>query len=71
MVCTDIHWKANGQIEAKIKEYELALISAAGLYLEIQQLVETKNNDYNLDVAKRLTIATINFKNTVEQTGER
>ena len=39
--------------------------------LKIQQLVETKNNDYNLDVAKRLTTATISFKNTVEQTGER
>jgi hypothetical protein len=56
-------------IEAKIKEYERALNSAAGLYLEIQQLVEAKNNDYNLDVAKRLTTATINFKNTIEQTG--
>ena len=56
-------------IEAKIREYEHALNSAAGLYLEIQQLVEAKNNDYNLDVAKRLTTATINFKNTIEQTG--
>lgn len=56
-------------IEAKIKEYEHALNIAASLYLEIQQLVESKNNDYNLDVAKRLTTATINFKNTIEQTG--
>jgi hypothetical protein len=56
-------------IEAKIKEYQHALNSAAGLYLEIQQLMEAKNNDYNLDVAKRLTTSTINFKNTIEQTG--
>jgi hypothetical protein len=56
-------------IEAKINEYEYALKSAAGLYHEIQQLVETQNNDYNLDVAKRVTTATINFKNTIEQTG--
>ena len=54
-------------IEAKIREYEHALNIAAGLYLEIQQLVEAKNNDYNLDVAKRLTPVTINFKNTIEQ----
>jgi hypothetical protein len=46
-------------IEAKIREYERALDSAAGLNLEIQQLVEAKNNDYNLDVVKRLTTATI------------
>jgi len=58
-------------IEAKIKEYENALNIAASLYLEIQQLVEPKNNDYNLDVAKRLTTATINFKNTIEQTGSQ
>jgi hypothetical protein len=37
-------------IEAKIKEYEHALNSAAGLYLEIQQLVEAKNNDYNREL---------------------
>lgn len=69
MWCIDIHCKARKQLKQKIKEYEHALNIAASLYLEIQQLVESKNNDYNLDVAKRLTTATINFKNTIEQTG--
>jgi hypothetical protein len=58
-------------IEAKIRDYEHALDSAAGLYREIQRLVTTQSNDYNLDVMKRLTTATINFKNTIEQTGTR
>jgi hypothetical protein len=58
-------------IEAKIREYEHALNSAVGLYLEIQQSIATESNDYNLDVAKRLTNATINFKNRIEQTGEK
>ena len=59
-------------IEAKIREYEHALDSAAGLLSsEIQQLVTTQSNDYNLDVTKRLTNATINFKNMIEQTGEK
>jgi hypothetical protein len=56
-------------IEAKIREYERALDSAAGFYHEIQGLVMSQSNDYNLDVMKRLTTATINFKNTIEQTG--
>jgi hypothetical protein len=56
-------------IEAKIREYERALDSAAGFYHEIQGLVMSQRNDYNLDVMKRLTTATINFKNTLEQTG--
>jgi hypothetical protein len=56
-------------IEAKIREYERALDSAAGFYREIQGLVMSQSNDYNLDVMKRLTTATINFKNTIEQTG--
>jgi hypothetical protein len=56
-------------IEAKIREYERALDSAAGIYHEIQELVTNQDNDYNLDVVKRLTTATINFKNTIEQTG--
>ena len=55
-------------IEAKIREYEHILISAAALYHEIQQSVSTQSNNYNLDVMTRLTTATINFKNTVEQT---
>ena len=55
-------------IEEKIREYERALDSAAGLYREIQQLVTTQSNDYNLDVMTRLTTMTINFKNTIEQT---
>jgi hypothetical protein len=55
-------------IEAKIREYEHALNSAADLYREIQQSVTTQSNDYNLDVMTRLTTATINFKNTIEQT---
>jgi hypothetical protein len=55
-------------IEAKIREYERALDSAAGFYREIQQLVTTQSNDYNLDVMTRLTTMTINFKNTIEQT---
>jgi hypothetical protein len=56
-------------IEAKIKEYESALDSAAGIYREIQELVTNQGNVYNLDVMKRLTTTTINFKNTIEQTG--
>jgi hypothetical protein len=56
-------------IEAKIRDYEHALDSAADLYREIQRLVTTQSNDYNLDVMKRLTTATIIFKNTIEQTG--
>lgn len=55
-------------IEAKIREYEHALNSAADIYREIQQLVTTQSNDYNLDVMTRLTTASINFKNTIEQT---
>jgi hypothetical protein len=55
-------------IEAKIREYEHILISAAALYHEIQQSVSTQSNDYNLDVMTRLTTGTINFKNTIEQT---
>jgi hypothetical protein len=55
-------------IEAKIREYEDALNSAADIYHEIQQSVSTQSNDYNLDVMTRLTTATINFKNTIEQT---
>ena len=39
----------------------------AQLYSEIQQLVTTQSNDYNLDVMTRLTTASINFKNTIEQ----
>jgi hypothetical protein len=54
-------------IEAKIREYESALDSAAGFFREIQQLVTTQSNDYNLDVMTRLTTASINFKNTIEQ----
>ena len=64
----DIHCKAE-TIDAKIRDYEHALVSAAGLYREIQRLVTIQSNDYNLDVMKRLTTATINFKNTIEQTG--
>jgi len=56
-------------IEAKIREYERALDKAAGIYREIQGLVTNQSNEYNLDVVKRLTTATINFKNTIEQTG--
>jgi hypothetical protein len=55
-------------IEAKIREYENALDSAAGFYRDIQELVTTQSNDYNLDVMTRLTTTTINFKNTIEQT---
>jgi hypothetical protein len=54
-------------IEAKIREYEHALDNAAQLYREIQQLVTTQSNDYNLDVMTRLTTASINFKNSIEQ----
>ena len=54
-------------IEAKIREYEDALDNGAQLYSEIQQLVTTQSNDYNLDVMTRLTTASINFKNTIEQ----
>jgi hypothetical protein len=54
-------------IEAKIREYERTLDNAAQLYREIQQLVATQSNDYNLDVMTRLTTASINFKNTIEQ----
>jgi hypothetical protein len=54
-------------IEAKIREYEHTLDNAAQLYREIQQLVTTQSNDYNLDVMTRLTTASINFKNTIEQ----
>jgi hypothetical protein len=54
-------------LEAKIREYEHALDNAAQLYREIQQLVTTEGNDYNLDVMTRLTTASINFKNTIEQ----
>jgi hypothetical protein len=53
-------------IEAKIREYEHTLDNAAQLYRE-QQLVTTQSNDYNLDVMTRLTTASINFKNTIEQ----
>jgi hypothetical protein len=56
-------------IEAKVREYELALDSAAGFYCEIRGLVTNQSNDYNLDVMKRLTTATINFEKTIEQTG--
>jgi hypothetical protein len=44
-------------IEAKIKEYEHALNSAADIYREIQQLITTQSNDYNRDVMTRLTTA--------------
>ena len=54
-------------IEAKIREYEHALDNAAQIYREIQQLVTTQSNDYNLDVMTRLTTTSINFKNTIEQ----
>jgi hypothetical protein len=54
-------------IEAKIREYEHALDNASQLYREIQQLVTTQSNDYNLDVMTRLTTVSINFKNTIEQ----
>jgi len=39
---------------------------ATGLYFEIRQLVATQGNDYDLDVMKRLTTATIDFKNMIE-----
>jgi hypothetical protein len=55
-------------IEAQIREYEDSLNNAADIYHEIQQSVSTQSNDYNLDVMTRLTTATINFKNTIEQT---
>ena len=55
-------------VEAKIREYEHTLDSAAGFYRQIQQLVATQSNDYSLDVMSRLTTATINFKNRIEQT---
>ena len=55
-------------IEAKIREYENALDSAADIYRDIQELVTTQSNNYNLDVMTRLTTTTINFKNTIEQT---
>jgi hypothetical protein len=55
-------------IEATIREYEKALDCAAGFYRELQQLVTNQSNDYSLNVMTRLTTATINFKNTIEQT---
>jgi DNA gyrase/topoisomerase IV subunit A len=55
-------------IESKIKEYEHILTSAAALYHQIKQSVTSQSNDYNLDVMTRLTTATFNFKNTIEQT---
>jgi len=55
-------------IEAKIRDYGHTLENAAGIYREIQQLVATQSNDYNLDVMTRLTTTTINFKNMIEQT---
>ena len=67
---SDIYCKAV-TIEAKIRDYEHALDSAVGLYLEIQQLIATQSNDYNPDVTKRLTNATINFKYMIKQTGEK
>jgi hypothetical protein len=55
-------------IEPKIREYENALDCPAGFYHELQQLVTTQSNDYSLDVMIKLTTATINFKNMIEQT---
>jgi len=49
-------------IEMKIRQYEHALDSAAGIYREIQQLVTNRSNDYNLNVMTRLTTATITLK---------
>jgi len=46
-------------IEAKIREYERAIDSAAGFYREIQGLVVNQSNDYNLEVMKRLTLLLI------------
>ena len=41
---------------------------APTLYHQIRQLATTQSNDYSLDVMTRLTTATINFKNKIEQT---
>jgi nanoRNase/pAp phosphatase (c-di-AMP/oligoRNAs hydrolase) len=54
----------------KIREYGNALDRAAGIYRDIQELLRTQSNNYNLDVTTRLTTATINFKNTIEQTDD-
>ena len=47
---------------------ELPKFKTALEYREIQELATTQSNDYNLDVMTRLATATINFKNTIEQT---
>lgn len=71
VISQKVYWyplQGQENIESKIIDYEHALDSAATLYHQIRQLATTQSNDYSLDVMTRLTTATINFKNKIEQT---
>jgi hypothetical protein len=57
------------KVEKLVEEYEQNLKNATDYYIKIMKLLETMNNDSSLKVTTRLTLATINFNNTIKQSG--
>lgn len=55
------------QLEDKVLQYENILKSAVDCFNQIKELNREENNDGSLEVEKRITMATINFKNAIEQ----
>ena len=55
------------QLEDKVLQYENILKSAVDCFIQIKELNREENNDSSLEVEKRITVATINFKNAIEQ----
>jgi hypothetical protein len=55
------------QLEDKVLQYENILKSAVDCFNQIKELNREENNDSSLEVEKRITMATINFKNAIEQ----
>ena len=55
------------QLEDKVLQYENILKSALDCFNQIKELNREENNDSSLEVEKRITVATINFKNAIEQ----
>jgi hypothetical protein len=55
------------QLEDKVLQYENILKSAVDCFNQIKELNREENNDSSLEVEKRITVATINFKNAIEQ----
>lgn len=57
------------QLEEIITEYEQSLDDAVNYYRKIMELLRAADNNYTLDATTRLTLANINFRNLIDQSG--